>query len=354
MRADRTVIAIGAFLFILGLAVAWNGYGYVQIERGWTLVISGTVVFSTGLLLVALGFVLRELRAIAASAGRATLLLAKARTPQLSDFQEPPQAALQERWQDSPPQFRPAPVEASREEEPDDGPVAREPEPEPEQGAERALQRRLPRVSAALAGAAASAANPLAWMIRPDKASSRPVAEKPASFPTYPPASRTESLEEPLVPREETLPVAEPEAAPPEPEDLSGSLDEPELSPEPQESAHGLSPEPDREPEPVAQEPAPAHEPELEPDPEPELELESEPEPEPEPEPAPEPSHEPAPAPEPVLQATPPAKEIIGHYDAQGAHYIMYADGSIDAETVHGVYRFASMEELKQFIERQA
>jgi hypothetical protein len=30
----------------------------------------------------------------------------------------------------------------------------------------------------------------------------------------------------------------------------------------------------------------------------------------------------------------------------------MYADGSIDAETAHGVYRFASMEELKRFIEK--
>ena len=43
---------------------------------------------------------------------------------------------------------------------------------------------------------------------------------------------------------------------------------------------------------------------------------------------------------------------VIGSYEAHGTHYTMYADGSIDAETAHGVYRFASMDELKRFIEK--
>jgi hypothetical protein len=352
---------IGAFLFILGVAVAWNGYGYVQIERGWTLVISGTVAFSTGLLLIALGFVLRELRAVAASASRATLLLAKARTPQAPDFEEAPQAALQERIAENQlePEEAPTPFEPAPEPTPAIGaperpfgetayaPAARDWESEPERSAERTLQRRLPRVSEALKGAA-SAANPLAWMIRPEKPQARPPIEdrpaySPSALPLSLPSSSSVSWPEPEpeprpeaeerlleeASREDRLPVAEPEASPPEPEDLSGSLDAPEPAPAPDVESEQPAPESDREPEPQ-QEPAP------QPEPTPEL----------------------APEPEPARDAAPageaPDKEVIGHYDAQGAHYIMYADGSIDAETVHGVYRFASMEELKQFIERQS
>jgi hypothetical protein len=342
---------IGAFLFILGLAVAWNGYGYVQVERGWTLVISGTVAFSTGLLLVALGLVLRELRAISASAGRATLLLARGRAPQLSDFEEPPQEELEDQIpervqqppQAPPPQFQPAreelaPFDPSQEEERFDAPVAREHEPEPERSAERALQRRLPRVSEALAGAGA-AANPLAWMIRPERPEPRPpIEDKPAYAPVAWSVPAREETPPEVFPREEALedalPVAEPEASPPEPEDLSGSLDAPEPALEPEERAPEPAPETDLEP---AQEPEPQPH-------------DVEPAPEPDPEPAPEPDPEPAPE---AIHAEASDKEIIGQYDAQGAHYIMYADGSIDAETAHGVYRFASMEELKQFIERQ-
>jgi hypothetical protein len=79
---------------------------------------------------------------------------------------------------------------------------------------------------------------------------------------------------------------------------------------------------------------------------------------EPEPEPPLVPEPEPASEAEPAPQAAAPdeevaVSEIIGHYEAHGAHYTMYADGSIDADTSHGVYRFSSMEELKQFIARQ-
>ena len=88
------------------------------------------------------------------------------------------------------------------------------------------------------------------------------------------------------------------------------------------------------------------------------------------PEPAP-PVHEPHPAHEeppaataahdPVEaaadQATVSAREepapsaVIGRYESEGTSYVMYADGSIDAQSEAGVYRFASMAELKTFIE---
>ena len=48
---------------------------------------------------------------------------------------------------------------------------------------------------------------------------------------------------------------------------------------------------------------------------------------------------------------TAPTSPVIGRYDAEGTSYVMYADGSIEAQSEAGVYRFASMAELKAFIE---
>jgi hypothetical protein len=172
--------------------------------------------------------------------------------------------------------------------------------------------------------------NPLAWMVRPEKP--EPV------LPPAPPPLQNEEYEswlepdrgrsfgqEPLQQREplQESPVetrlAQLPAEPPEAEDLTGSLDAPEAAPQ-------FEPEPEQEPEP-----------------EPVLEPESEPAPEAEPAP-----------PDAGSEEEGAQPEIIGRYEAHGAHYVMYADGSIDADTAHGVYRFASMEELKQFIARQA
>jgi hypothetical protein len=122
----------------------------------------------------------------------------------------------------------------------------------------------------------------------------------------------------------------------PEPEIAPEIATAPELEPQPE-----LAPEPEPEPHDV---PVPEHEAK----PEPEIEIPHEPLVET----VHEEAHEPAAA-EPALHHE-PKPEIIGHYDAQGAHYTLFADGSIEAETPHGVYRFASMAELKSFIEGQA
>lgn len=45
----------------------------------------------------------------------------------------------------------------------------------------------------------------------------------------------------------------------------------------------------------------------------------------------------------------PPAK-IVGRYSASGAHYRIYSDGSIEAETDEGQFKFASMDEFKAFV----
>ena len=68
---------------------------------------------------------------------------------------------------------------------------------------------------------------------------------------------------------------------------------------------------------------------------------------------------EPVLASEPVIEA-PAAQESgeapveIGRYSANDVAYIMFSDGSITAETATGTYRFNSLIELKDFIERGA
>jgi hypothetical protein len=57
----------------------------------------------------------------------------------------------------------------------------------------------------------------------------------------------------------------------------------------------------------------------------------------------------------PVTDAEPAPGEpaVIGRYDAEGTCYIMYADGSIEAQSDQGVARFSSMADLKAYFETQ-
>jgi hypothetical protein len=52
---------------------------------------------------------------------------------------------------------------------------------------------------------------------------------------------------------------------------------------------------------------------------------------------------------------SPPADEPseVGRYEADGTTYVMFSDGSIEARSEQGVYRFGSMAELKAFFENQ-
>jgi hypothetical protein len=60
----------------------------------------------------------------------------------------------------------------------------------------------------------------------------------------------------------------------------------------------------------------------------------------------PEPPAEEAPAPAPA----PAAPTVIGTYNSGGNSYVMFSDGSIEADTPSGRFRFASLDELKDFI----
>ena len=57
-----------------------------------------------------------------------------------------------------------------------------------------------------------------------------------------------------------------------------------------------------------------------------------------------------------TIAASPPAplSDVIGRHQAAGVEYIMYADGSIDADDGKGLVRFKSMAELKAHITPEA
>jgi len=63
------------------------------------------------------------------------------------------------------------------------------------------------------------------------------------------------------------------------------------------------------------------------------------------PEPAKEPQSEPETEPGPERSST-----VIGTYNSGDNRYVMFSDGSIEAETPDGVFRFNSLDELKEFI----
>ena len=47
----------------------------------------------------------------------------------------------------------------------------------------------------------------------------------------------------------------------------------------------------------------------------------------------------------------PATREIVGRYASGGNTYVMYADGAIEADTPQGRFSFASLDELKAFVE---
>ena len=58
---------------------------------------------------------------------------------------------------------------------------------------------------------------------------------------------------------------------------------------------------------------------------------------------------------ETVLETPESPPSLIGRYSSGGASYMIFADGSIEAETTEGTFRFASMDDFKRYVaEREA
>jgi hypothetical protein len=53
---------------------------------------------------------------------------------------------------------------------------------------------------------------------------------------------------------------------------------------------------------------------------------------------------------ETVLETPEPPPSLIGRYSSGGASYMIFADGSIEAETMDGTFRFASMGDFKRYL----
>jgi hypothetical protein len=61
--------------------------------------------------------------------------------------------------------------------------------------------------------------------------------------------------------------------------------------------------------------------------------------------------HPPAPQNEPAGGVPPSEPAVIGRYTSGNTTYVMFADGSIEAETPNGVLHFASLADLKVYVE---
>ena len=63
--------------------------------------------------------------------------------------------------------------------------------------------------------------------------------------------------------------------------------------------------------------------------------------------------HIPAAEEAPQAPAPPAEPAVIGRYTSGNTTYVMFADGSIEAETPTGILRFASLADLKVYVEGQ-
>lgn len=338
------VLALGAFLSIGGALSIYHGAGIVEVERGWTGVIAGATALSGGIVTIALGLVLKVLLDL-----RRTL-----------EGQVVAPAMLR----------RDHPAEHVIGVEPE---TRYEPAAAVEQKSSTLMTAELESgmLAAMLAHEQAEPHEAQAEAHAPDTAHQEP-AYRDVSTPELPalepeplepvtlapdraekPRSRfglnlRRSLIPDPVPPPEPEPRPEPEVAPSAPvaiavEEPAPAMDDwldrafSELDreidfdrPVPPASNEELVPE---QPEMAHAEPAPADSVAHAPEP---------------------PAPEPTPAPPPMPEHDSSASTVIGRYEADGTSYVMYADGSIEAQSEAGVYRFSSMTELRAFIESSA
>jgi hypothetical protein len=344
------LLALAVVMLIGGLTAVVQGYDIVLLERGWTLVIAGSVCATGGALLAGLavavgrlGRIRKELVQLREGADRIAALLPADGT------------------------FGAAAAFASAVETRDESEIRRD--------EEEAGQPELPP------------------FMRPDQtgrgdevAAARDLDELMEPEPEEPRGSRLFRPRGLFGRREETVaePEAEPEAVDVPERDLGAperELKIPEPPMEPEREAPGrdiekslaarlglifgrsrdAEPDSDRENEALPGRGAlvPARDVSLRPEPDPELDAISDQGLAPQPDeetieealPAYLGAEPDAPTGE-VVPADSPSGEVtvVGTYNSGNNHYVMYSDGSIEAETPEGKFRFESLDELKEFI----
>ncbi len=304
MRA--LVFILSAALMLGGAISVIGGWDIIQIERGWTQVIAGTTAFAAGVITLALGSILRQLEISAVVS-----LQQPAQESAQESAQMPNQVPAEAPFAAAPAAkfAEPAIVEPVKAEFPFEAPVVDEPVLE-------ATPRRMPWKREKMERPIPSAPEPI-------------VPERPVDRP----ATKTARLKATdLFRRDATSAKLEGNAGdraqlPPFPPGYSPSADTGRLPGTSEDWLHSVLEPAHSEPRfPDAKAPA-----------------------------AP-PIQSPFP---PSATSTPQEPEaegdgaVVGRYEANGTRYALYADGSIEADTGVGVYRFSSITELKTFIDER-
>ncbi|TFZ57769.1 hypothetical protein E4V01_14210 [Methylorubrum sp. Q1] len=303
------LLALSSVMILGGVAAVVQGFPYVRLESGLAMVIGGSTAASAGVILLGLTAIVYRLRTLhdAVESLRET-------SPQLGIPAATPAGVVP--WEASAPE----------------APAFTAPEVSPPE-----------RPSLAGTGLAGAGAAGLAGLsigaLRPGARGSEPVFEDPA------PSAKTQPSAEPLLP--DLLPEAEPPRASdddlfrmpahePEPVTL------PNPAAEERDEARIAAQTPAAEPiglRSFLDDPAPA--PVAETPPEPEAVT-----------PAPQEivaEETSAQEPEPEARA-PEERHAVGSYASGANTYVMFSDGSIEADTPRGRFTFASLDELKSFV----
>jgi hypothetical protein len=297
------LLALAFAMIVGGLLAAFFGWDIVLVERGWTMVIAGSITAASGALLLGIAAAVSKLAQIEARLSRlqggsgegalagASLADRDLSSPALAGgllAGQTPAEADAERSDDAQPTLPLFDREDRREK---DEPAVTTAEWPEDKGAEASVVPFPPRTT-------------------PVAAPSQDEDESELKVPDFLLAERRDVEVEP---RDADLGVniydREPENREFEPHDQD---------------------ERDDRPEPIAEALS-----EREPEPEPEIEPAASRDAEPEEEAAPDEGH--------------PAT-VVGTYNSGDNRYVMFSDGSIEAQTPSGVFRFKSLDELKEFI----
>ena len=313
------LFALAIAMIVGGLLAAFLGWDIVLVERGWTMVIAGSVFASSGALLLGIAAAVSRLAQMQAELSRLHASLNEEEAPAQRFAPDLSEAALAGGLLGGA-----AGAGAAALSEPEQPPLPLFPESE---AAEREREDReaVPREVPAPEPVA-----PVEPRIYPEPGLETETASEEETAPEvkvpdfllagrYRETSYAETEEREI---EEGLYVPEPapEPAPEQAIELSATPAEAGPVVGAEEGGEAREQEAETQVEPAA-EPATEIRPDLE---EPAEEAEAE---------------------EPSAAST-----IIGTYNSGDNRYVMYSDGSIEAETPEGVFRFNSLDELKEFI----
>ncbi len=330
------LIVVALAMVVAGLVAIAGGSEGIGFESGWAMVIAGTVASTGGVLVLALAFILRELRSLPDRL-EAAHPLDDVADQELSPFENLPPAEARAEAELVPPAVKePAFKEPAFKEPAVKEPSVREPSwsrpAKPVDAPAAPSGFGLPPRDAA---APPDAEPPLTAKLEADDEASavEPVDKAPPVFPDFSPRAlleasrakakkRTKSDDPDAAPRphgkgervEPTLPL---------PPDMLRSEEAPDV----QNGAAGTGTSPGWQ---VLGEEMPSDE-----------------------MPGDDAPGAASGRPQSGKPAGEPAKEstaIVGTYRSNGTVYVMYADGSIEADTPEGVFRFGSLEELKAHI----